>query len=81
MTSKSWIRWLGAPLIALVLTIAQPGPPAEMAALDSADRPIELSRGLLVGEPFEVAEHHGRTISIGELAQLLVDHRCGVVPG
>ena len=54
--------------------VAEPGAAAGLAALDRADRPAKLPRGLLVREALEVAEDHGRSIAVGELAQLLVDH-------
>src|SRR5258705_3770761 len=41
MTSKSWIRWLGAPLIALVLTIAPP-----VHAVEDARKVSVVSFGL-----------------------------------
>ena len=41
-------------------SLAEPVPAAGLAALDRPDRPAEPAGGLLVGEPFEVAEDHGR---------------------
>jgi hypothetical protein len=44
MTSKPWIRWLGAPLIALVLTIAPSVSPAH--AVEDARKVSVVSFGL-----------------------------------
>src|SRR6476619_2276005 len=44
MTSKSWIRWLGAPLIALVLTIAPSVSPVH--AVEDARKVSVVSFGL-----------------------------------
>ncbi len=44
MSSKYWIRWLGAPLIALVLTIAQSVSP--LHAVEDARKVSVVSFGL-----------------------------------
>ena len=41
-------------------------------ALDGADRPAQVSRGLLVGAALEVAEDDGRAITLGKPVDLLV---------
>ena len=42
------------------------------SALDGADWPAEVTRGLLVGISLEVAEDHGRPESLGKPVDLLV---------
>ncbi len=39
---------------------------SRLPALDRADRPAQMPRRLLVAASFEIAEHNGRTITLGE---------------
>jgi len=52
---------------------------ARVAALDRADRPSQMARGLLVGNTLEIAKDHGRPKTIGQPVDLFVEHSSEVV--